>query len=165
MAARPAAAITAAALGAAALWVAAGCTSTEPQRRSEGAPGAGRVGAEPAAVDRAAAGPRLLLAGHGALWEVDVRAERARRLRVPGLSGGDTPYRIVRRGGRFVVWSGGTYVTGTKLDAADPLGPLARRAWFFLPSTRPGRVWLTYIDRNSSATNFGFRAVREVTAT
>ncbi len=57
------------------------------------------------------------------------------------------------------------YVTGTKLDAAAPLEPLARRAWFYLPSTHPRRVWLTYISRDSAATDLRFRAVREVTAT
>jgi hypothetical protein len=180
MGARPAAAITAAALAAGALWVAGGA-SKPPQRAPEepeprtgaigldgrgggsGRPEPGRAGPGRAAV-RGGSRPTLLLAGHGAIWEVDVRADRARRLSVPGLSGGDPPYRIVRRGRRFVVWSGGTYVTGRRLDADDPLDPLARRAWFFLPSAHEGRVWLTFIDRDSPATDIGFRAVREVTA-
>jgi hypothetical protein len=146
------AALTVAALGALALWP----TAEAPPPRARG----------PAAATAPASGPgpHLLLAGDGVLWEVDVRAERVRRFEAPELTGGDPPYRIVRRGARFVLWGGSTFVAGPELDRTRPLEPLVRRSWFFLPSARPGRVWVVFLDEASPATALRFRAVREVSA-
>jgi len=139
---RTAIAVTVAAVATAALAVGA-LGGGDPERRATATTGAG---------------PRLLLTGDGELWEVDVDAERVRHRAMPELVGGDPLHRIVRRGDRFVLWGEHTYVAGPDLV----LRPLARGAWYFLPSARPDRVWVVYLDLTSSAQAPRFQAVREV---
>jgi hypothetical protein len=135
--------------------LAAGCASDGDRRAAATA----APTAEHRAQQRAAPpGPRLLLAGDGEMWVIDVRAGRARRLRVP-LPGGDPPHRVVRRGDRFVLWDRGTSVTGPRIRRPEPL---ERRSAFFLPSTRPDRVWLFRFDRDSPATNLRFASMSEI---
>jgi hypothetical protein len=107
--------------------------------------------------------PRLFLAGDGELWVVDVAAQRARRLALAQLAGGDPPVRILRRGRALVLWGYDVW----RLDARLPDRPprrILRRGWFFIPSADPDRVWVGLLDRRSPATVNALRAVREVTA-
>ena len=106
--------------------------------------------------------PRLLLAGDGELWAVDVGQERTDHIEMPELSPGDPPYRIVRRGERFVLWGYTTYALDSGLGA--PLRPIARDSWIFIPSAHPDRVWVGFLDPKSGATERALRAVREVSA-
>jgi len=104
--------------------------------------------------------PRLFLAGDSELWVVETGTGKVRHLRVPELSAGDAPYRILRRGNRLVLWGGATYVRNPNL--AKPAVPLAEDAGFFIPSAREDRVWLGIFEPNSNAM---LAAVREVTVT
>jgi hypothetical protein len=106
--------------------------------------------------------PRLYLAGDGELWVVDVAAERARRIAVPRLTPGDPPFRILRRGGQFVLWAYDTLVLdGNAVDR--PPRTLVADSWFFVPSAHQDRVWIAFLDPSSPATVRGLRALREVT--
>jgi hypothetical protein len=119
-------------------------------------------GADEASRPAARPSPQLFLAGDGELWVVDARAERARRIALPQLAGGDPPHRIVRRGGRLVMWGYDTLVLdGRAVDR--PPRTLVAGSWFFLPSAHPDRVWIALLDPDSPATVRGLRAVREIT--
>jgi len=110
----------------------------------------------------AAADPTLVyLAGDGELTVVDVAAGTSRTVALPARFGGDPPYRIVRAGGRLVLWAGSAVYT-VDLELRSLPTKLAD-AWFFLPSAAPGRVWLALLDRESPETARRLRAVREVT--
>ena len=85
-------------------------------------------------------GPTLVAAGDGEIWQIDGDTGRTRHVKRPEIPGGDPPHRVVRRGGRFLLW------------------PL-RGSAFFLPSAHPDRVWLAFTDRRARV-----GAVREVTA-
>jgi hypothetical protein len=124
--------------------------------------GCGRDGA-PQPAGSSPPSPRLFLAGDGELWVVDADAERARRIALPQLSPGDPPHRIVRRGGRLVLWGYDTLVLDGR--AADrPPRTLVAGSWFFMPSVHPDRVWVALLDRDSPETVRALRAVREITA-
>jgi hypothetical protein len=105
-------------------------------------------------------GPRLFLAGAGELWVMDVAGGSVRHRRLPQLSPGDPPYRIVRRGDTLVLWS---YQTLT-LDPSGAAQPevLVRDSWFFIPSAAPDRIWVGILDPKSPETERRLAAVREV---
>jgi hypothetical protein len=114
------------------------------------------------APDRASEQPRLFLSGDGELWVVDVAAERARRLRMTQLAGGDPPVRILRRDDGLVLWGYDVW----RLDPRAPQRPprrILRRGWFFIASAHPDRVWVALLDPRSPATVRALRAVREIT--
>jgi hypothetical protein len=98
---------------------------------------------------------RLVLAGDGEAWVVDVGAERVRRVELPQLAPGDFPHRIVRRGDRLVLFGEDTYVSGPDLARLRPLG---QKASFFIPSAHEDRIWLVFLE----AGNRRVRAVREL---
>jgi hypothetical protein len=104
--------------------------------------------------------PRLVLAGAGELWVVDVAGGTVRHRRLPQRSGGDPPYWIVRRGDKLVLWS---YQTLT-LDPSGTAQPstLVRDSWMFIPSAAPDRVWVGILDPKSPETERRLAAVREV---
>jgi hypothetical protein len=104
--------------------------------------------------------PRLVLAGAGELWVVDVAGGSVRHRRFPQLSVGDPPYWIVRRGDKLVLWS---YQTLT-LDPSSTAQPsvLVRDSWIFIPSAAPDRIWVGILDPNSPETERRLAAVREV---
>jgi hypothetical protein len=117
----------------------------------------------PAVTSGPVAGPgeaRLVLAGAGELWVVDVASGSVRHRRVPQLSGGDPPYWIVRRGGKLVLWSYRTLL----LDPASAAQPstLVRDSWIFIPSAAPDRIWVGILDPTSPETERRLKAVREV---
>jgi hypothetical protein len=121
-------------------------------------------GGEPAGPVQGAAAPspRLYLTGDEELWIVDVATERVRHAPLRELAAGDAPHRIVRRGGRLVLWGYTTYVADPGFRR--PPRTLVHRSWFFIPSAHPDRVWVAFLDRRSPATVRALRAVREVTA-
>ena len=94
------------------------------------------------------------------LTVVDVDARTAERLEYPQLRPGDPPYRIVRRGDKLVFYGGDTYVVGLDLSSQpEKLG----ESWFFIPSSKPDRVWLTTLEPESPVTVRALGGVREVT--
>jgi hypothetical protein len=105
--------------------------------------------------------PRLFLAGDGELWVVDVAGASVRHRRLPQLSAGDPPYRIVRRGDKLVLWSSQTLTLDPSSTTAQP-GMLVRDSLFFIPSAAPDRIWVGIPDPNSPATERRLAAVREV---
>jgi hypothetical protein len=117
----------------------------------------------PAATSGPVAGPgeaRLFLAGDRELWVVDVAGGSVRHRRLPQLSPGDPPYRIVRRGNKLVLWSYQTLL----LDPAAAAQPrtLVRDSWIFIPSAAPDRIWVGILDPKSPETERRLAAVREV---
>lgn len=111
------------------LWLSLG-----PQQRQPVGP--------PSPTSRAVAGePRLFLSGDGEMWVVDVGTGSVRHLRLPELSPGDPPYRIVRRGDKLVLWgSTATYVLDPALDRSPEV--LVEDSLIFIPSATPDRVWV-----------------------
>jgi len=105
--------------------------------------------------------PHLFLAGAGELWVVDVRAGSVRHRRLPQLSPGDPPHRIVRRGDKLVLWSYQTLTLDPSSAAAQPK-MLVRDSWIFIPSAAPDRIWVGILDPNSPETERRLKAVREV---
>jgi hypothetical protein len=102
----------------------------------------------------------LYLAGvrPSTLIVVHVRSSRARTYRLRGLGPGDPPYMLATTGGRLVTFTLGrafSYGPGFK-EPPRSLG----HAWFFVPSARPGRVWLALLDDPRTVT---LRGLREVT--
>jgi hypothetical protein len=121
------------------------------------------AGPRPAATSGPVVGPsepRLVLAGDGELWVVDVAGASVRHRRLPQLSSGDPPYRILRRGDRLVLWS---YQTLT-LDPGGTAQPrvLVADSWIFIPSATPDRIWVGILDPRSPETERRLAAVREV---
>jgi len=146
-------------IAAAVLLGAAGCDSGPSAPTGHATPETTIEAGAPRA--RAPARPKLLLAGEGEIWVVDVRSERTRHYVTPELPGGDPPHRVVRRGSRFVLEGAGTFVAGPRISHRRPLRPIDRSAAFFLPSADPDRVWLF----KAGATAIRFAAAREITAT
>lgn len=102
----------------------------------------------------------LFLAGDGELTVVDVDARSVEVLEVPQLRPGDPPFRIVRRGSKLVLYGGDTYAVD--LDLRSPPQRLGK-SWFFIPSSKPDRVWLAILDPESPETVRALAGVREVT--
>jgi hypothetical protein len=102
----------------------------------------------------------LFLAGDGELTVVDVEARSAEVLELPQLRPGDPPFRIVRRGSKLVLYGGDTYTLDSDLRSPpEKLG----KSWFFIPSSKPDRVWLAILDPESPETVRALAGVREVT--
>ena len=109
-------------------------------------------------------GPRstlLYLAGDGELTVVDVTAGSSRVVKLPELAGGDPPHRIVRAGDRLALWGRNAVYTVDLQVRSEPT-KLAK-AWFFLPSAEPDRLWLAILEPESPETVRALEAVREVT--
>ena len=106
--------------------------------------------------------PRLVLAGDQELWVVDVAGGTVRHRRLPQLSPGDPPYRIVRRGDKLVLWSYQTLTLDPSSAIAQP-SVLVRDSWIFIPSAAPDRIWVGILDPTSPETERRLKAVREVT--
>jgi hypothetical protein len=104
---------------------------------------------------------RLFLAGDGELWVVDVAGGTVRHRRLPQLSPGDPPYRIVRRGDTLVLWSYQTLTLDPSSGAAQPR-TLVGDSWIFIPSAAPDRIWVGIFDPDSPETERRLVAVREV---
>jgi hypothetical protein len=85
-------------------------------------------------------------------------AGRARHVKLPELSPGDPPYRIVRRGERLVAWGYETYLLDPELESQPQV--LINDSLFFIPSSRDDRVWVGIPDSDSQ--EGGLEAVREV---
>jgi hypothetical protein len=118
----------------------------------------------PAVTSGPVAGPgeaRLVLAGAGELWVVDVASGSVRHRRFPQLSGGDPPYWIVRRGDKLVLWSYRTLLLDPGSPAAQP-STLVQDSWIFIPSAAPDRIWVGILDPTSPETERRLKAVREV---
>jgi hypothetical protein len=118
----------------------------------------------PAATSGPVAGPgeaRLFLAGDRELWVVDVAGGSVRHRRLPQLSPGDPPYRIVRRGDKLVLWSYQTLTLDPSSAAAQP-EVLVRDSWIFIPAAAPDRIWVGILDPKSPETERRLAAVREV---
>jgi hypothetical protein len=95
------------------------------------------------------------------LVAIDLPAGEPRIVRGLALAGGDPLFRLVRTGGRLVYnGAGGTYAIDLDLEG----GPQKlAEAWYFVPSATAGRVWLTFLDRDSPATVNDLRSVAEMT--
>jgi hypothetical protein len=111
--------------------------------------------------DAAAIGTRLVLAGDGEAWVVDVDAATARRVEMPELDPGDPPFRIVRRGDQLVAWGYETLLLDPELASAPRV--LASDSWIFIPSAVEDRVWIGVLDPESPETVRALGAVREMT--
>jgi hypothetical protein len=92
------------------------------------------------------------------LTVVDAAKSRVTTRELHGLGPGDPPYMITATGGRLVTFTvGRAFSYGSSLrEPPTPLG----KAWFFVPSATPGRVWLALLDNPRTAT---LRGLREVT--
>ena len=132
-------------------------------------------GGEPRAggdAERAQAPARVFVLGyakHGAgdvtsvgIYEVTLPGGQVHRLRLGQLALGDYLKFIDVTGGHLVFLGpgGATY----SVPAANP-EEHARRlgaSWYFIPSSRPGRVWLTKLDARSPATRRDLLGAEEV---
>jgi hypothetical protein len=101
----------------------------------------------------------LFLAGDGILTVVDVDAGRAEERPLAELAPGDPSHRIVRREDELVLWGYDTYVLDA--DLSRPPRKLGD-SWFFVPSSKPDRVWLAHLDPESPETVRALAAVSEV---
>ena len=110
--------------------------------------------------DQATAVDRLVLAGDGELWVVDVATASARRFEMPELSPGDPPHRIARRDGELVAWGYETLVLDP--DAVSRPSVLVPDSLIFIPSALRDRVWVGIPDPENTETAC-LQAVREVT--
>jgi hypothetical protein len=107
--------------------------------------------------------PTLFLAGDGELWVVDAEAETSQHIRMPELSAGDPPHRIVTRGDRLVLWGYDTYTLDPRHPERDP-EVLVRDSWIFIPSDEPGRVWVGFLDPDHRPTTRSLSSIRELSA-
>ena len=110
--------------------------------------------------DQAPADDRLVLAGDGELWVVDVATASAQRFEMPELSPGDPPHRIVRRGGKLVAWGYETLVLDP--DSVSRPSVLTPDSLIFIPSALRDRVWVG-IPAPENAETACLQAVREIT--
>lgn len=79
---------------------------------------------------------------------------------MPELGGGDPPNFVHFTGGRLVTFAlGRTSSFAPDLSSVKSLG----EAWFYVPSTKPGRVWNILLRKGDRATQVFFRGVREIT--
>jgi len=130
-------------------------------KQTAGSSGGVAKGSAEAVAEGASRSPGFLfLAGDGELTVVDVGARTSERLEFPQLRPGDPPYRIVRRANRLVLYGGDTYALD--LDLRSPPEKLGQ-SWFFIPSSKPDRVWLARLDSESPETVRALESVREVT--
>jgi hypothetical protein len=116
---------------------------------------------EPVAAPAPTPSGTLFLSGRdpGVLIRVDAATETVfTRTGVRQMGGGDPPYMLHFTGGRLVTFA---------LGRASSFAPDLRHpkslgeAWFWVPSSTPGRIWNILRTPHSNVT---FRGVREVTA-
>ncbi|MGD9697126.1 MAG: hypothetical protein AB7V42_15865 [Thermoleophilia bacterium] len=83
---------------------------------------------------------------------------------LPRLGGGDPPFTVAAVGGRLVYYA--RRAVGTAFTAAIAPGATRARSlggsWYFVPSARPGRVWLALLDPRAADTDRRLAGVREV---
>ena len=120
--------------------------------------------AVPGGVASSAAPDGILFLGdmrHARITRVDLESGESTTVSVPELAPGDPPFHLVETGGRLVFYGGShTYALGFDLER-PPLD--LGESWYFVPSGREGRVWLTVLDPESPATVRDLAAVSETT--
>lgn len=140
-----------------ALWVAlpAGCGAAEKPSEGETVPAASGSDDVPTGV---------LFLRHvreQSITRIDLASGESTTVSRSELAPGDPPFHLVETGGRLVFFGGShTYALG--LDLRGPPQDLGE-SWYFVPSGREGRVWLTTLDLESPETVRDLKAVREVT--
>lgn len=95
------------------------------------------------------------------ITRIDLATRESVTVTLPELAPGDPPFHLVETGGRLVVY-GGSHTYALDLDLKRPPQDLGE-SWYFVPSGREGRVWLTRLDLESPETVRDLEAVREVT--
>lgn len=95
------------------------------------------------------------------ITRIDLGSGESTTISLPQLVPGDPPFHLVETGGRLVFY-GGSHTYALDLDLKGPPQDLGE-SWYFVPSGREGRVWLTTLDPESPETVRDLTAVREVT--
>ena len=95
------------------------------------------------------------------ITRIDLASGESTTVSLPELAPGDPPFHLVETGGRLVFY-GGSHTYSLDLDLKGPPQDLGE-SWYFVPSGRDGRVWLTTLDPESPETVRDLEAVREVT--
>lgn len=95
------------------------------------------------------------------ITRIDLASGASTTVSLPQLAPGDPPFQLVETGGRLVAY-GGSHTYALDLDLQRPPQDLGE-SWYFVPSGREGRVWLTTLDPESPETVRDLKAVREVT--
>lgn len=133
----------------------AGCGAGEKQLEGRTAPATSDAGDVPSG---------LLFLRHvreQSITRIDLASGDSATVSLPELAPGDPPFPLVEAGGRLVFY-GGSHTYALDLDLDGPPQDLGE-SWYFVPSGREGRVWLTTLDLESPETVRDLKAVREVT--
>ncbi|MGH2989000.1 MAG: hypothetical protein ACRDMA_03930 [Solirubrobacterales bacterium] len=95
------------------------------------------------------------------ITRIDLTSGESTTVSLPELAPGDPPFHLVETGGRLVFYGRShTYALDLELKGRpQDLG----ESWYFVPSGREGRVWLTALDPESPDTIRDLKAVHEVT--
>ena len=126
-----------------------------------GALGCGESDRESRADDR----PTLFLAGDGEMWVVNPIDETSQRIRLPELSPGDPPHKVVVRGDRLVFWGSNTAWAADADSPQRPLDAISKEAWIWIPSAHPSRIWIGSLDPvHGGPRSRALGAVREIDA-
>jgi hypothetical protein len=104
---------------------------------------------------------RAVVDSREAVFEIDLRADKVKRLRIPA-SCGDTPSCLISTGGELIVSSVGR--TTTYNPAASTQVARIGNGWITVPSARDGRLWLGILARGKlgGPHRRGLSQVREV---
>lgn len=122
--------------------------------------GCGSQGAE--SPSRPPGGTLYVETQHGKISAIDVSSGEMETREMPRLGLGDPPFFLVYTGDRLVFYGSGGATYAIDPDLEGPTEKLGG-SWYFVPSATAGRVWLTFLDRESPATVRDLRAVKEVT--
>jgi hypothetical protein len=95
------------------------------------------------------------------ITRIDLARGESTTVSLRQLAPGDPPFHLVQTGGRLVFY-GGSHTYALDLDLEGPALDLGE-SWYFVPSGRDGRVWLTTLDPESPDTVRDLKAVREMT--
>jgi hypothetical protein len=95
------------------------------------------------------------------ITRIELASGESTTISLPQLAPGDPPFHLIQTGGRLVFY-GGSHTYALDLDLKGPPQDLGE-SWYFVPSGREGRVWLTTLDLESPETVRDLKAVREVT--
>jgi hypothetical protein len=95
------------------------------------------------------------------ITRIDLASGESTTVSLPQLVPGDPPFHLVATGGRLVFY-GGSHTYSLDPDLKSPPQDLGE-SWYFVPSAREGRVWLTTLDPESPETVRDLKAVQEVT--
>jgi hypothetical protein len=144
-----------AALFALALAVPAGCGGAEEASDRGAAPVTSGSGGNPTGL------LFLRQVREPSVTRIDLASGESTTVSLPQLAPGDPPFHLVQTGGRLVFY-GGSHTYALDLDLEGPPLELGE-SWYFVPSGRDGRVWLTTLDPASPETVRDLKAVREVT--